>query len=102
MVITPRDSSFYIRFSIILSGIFFVLNSCKKDIPNPNNSGTNPSTNFSQVFENFWNGININYLYWDIDTTNWDLEYREFKPIFDELRLENDTDVRKSVMYFRE
>jgi carboxyl-terminal processing protease len=81
-------------------GCILLLNtSCKKDasyIPN-----TPPKT-FDDVFESFWENMNRNYVYWDIDTTDWDAVYLKYKPIFSKLNLHNAKDVRKSVQYFNE
>lgn len=85
-----------LAFSLLLS-------SCKKN-DGLNNSGSNPASaaNFNQVFESFWNGVNKNYLYWDIDTTNWDKIYYRYKPLFEGLDLNNQADVAKSVSYFKQ
>ncbi len=73
---------------------------CKKNIDNPVSNAT--PTNFSQVFNQFWNGMNTNYLYWDIDTTNWDAMYAKYQPIFAQLNLQNNNDLLTSVSYFRQ
>lgn len=73
---------------------------CKKNIPSPI-SGV-PATNFSQVFEDFWNGMNINYLYWDIDTTDWDRMYTVYKPLFAGLDINDKSDIKRSVNYLRD
>lgn len=83
----------------MLAGLFLLI-SCQKIIPNAQNNST--PTNFSQVFDAFWNDMSTNYLYWDIDTTNWDAVYSHYKPIFTELNLQSTSDVRKSVNYFRQ
>jgi Periplasmic protease len=46
--------------------------------------------------------MNINYVYWDIDTTNWDAMYVKYKPIFAQLDIKNASDKLKSVQYFRD
>ena len=85
---------FYFFFSIY----FFFSTSCKKIIVGyvPNNR----PTNFSQAFDAFWNGMNTNYVYWDIDTTNWDAMYHKYKPIFENLNLQNSNDIRNALPYF--
>jgi carboxyl-terminal processing protease len=57
---------------------------------------------FSEVFEQFWSGMSQNYVYWDIDTTNWDFVKKKYKIIFDSLKLEKPDEVRKSVTLFRD
>jgi len=71
--------------------------SCAKEIKVPQ-----AATSFSDVFEIFWNKMNTNYVYWDIDTTDWDAVYKQYKPLFSELDLHNNNDVKRSVRYFRE
>jgi carboxyl-terminal processing protease len=86
---------------LYVSFIFLLLISCKKNNPYPN-TGNGSSSSFSDVFSIFWKGMNENYLYWDIDTTNWDRVYEQFSPVFKKLNLQNDTDIKKSVGYFRQ
>lgn len=75
-----------------------LLAACKKDISNP--VSNQPPTTFAQVFDEFWNDMNVNYVYWDIDTTNWDEVYRQYKPLFGSLQLGDPTDLARSVSYF--
>ncbi len=76
------------------------LASCKKNMSIP--AAYANSTSFLAVFDNFWNGMNSNYVYWDADTTNWDRVYNQYKPLFAKLNLQNSGDVKKSVGYFRQ
>jgi len=71
--------------------------SCRKDIapPIPN---TGDAT-FRQIFADYWNKMNVNYLYWDIDTTNWDGVYSRYKPAFDTLDIGNQNDQLTAVRY---
>ena len=59
-----------------------VLIACKKEISAPNPPTSYTGSNFSDLFEAFWNGMNNNYVFWGIDTTNWDRVYNQYKPIF--------------------
>jgi len=74
------------------------LTSCKKQIlvipASPSNS--------IELFDAFWNKMNINYVYWDIDTTNWDKAYNNYKPKFAQLDLKKSNDLIQSVQYFQE
>ena len=84
---------------LFITGFIICNISCKKNsFPLSNLS----PKNFSDLFEQYWNGMNVNYIYWDVDTTNWDNIYIKYKPIFANLDLNNITDVRKSVGYFKE
>jgi hypothetical protein len=77
-----------------------LLLSCKKDIPNPITD--TPPASFSAVFDDFWNDMNADYLYWDIDTTDWNRVHAQYKPLFDKLNLSIGADQLKSVAYFRQ
>ncbi len=58
--------------------------------------------NFSEVFDSFWDQMNVNYLYWDVDTTNWDAMRGIYSPLFAQLDVNNREDLKKSVQYFRQ
>lgn len=89
-----------ITLIVFVIALSLELTSCKK------NSGPIPSANspinFRDVFEQFWNQMNTNYVYWDIDTTNWDNVYRKYSSIFGTLDLKNNNDIKKSIGYFRQ
>jgi len=88
----------YILFLLV----FFTMASCRKEIPEINRPEDYIEGNFSEVFDAYWNGMNNNYVFWDIDTTNWDRVYKQYKPLFAELNLADSTDVRKGYTYFKE
>jgi carboxyl-terminal processing protease len=77
-----------------------LLAGCKKDISNP--VSDQPPTTFGQAFDEFWNQVNVNYVYWDIDTTDWNAVYQQYKPLFSSLRLGDTADLRRSAGYFRQ
>lgn len=83
--------------SIILLCLFICF-SCKKVVFPINN---HIPQNFNDVFEQFWNKMNVNYVYWDVDTTNWNAMYLKYKPLFAKLDLNNTADIKKSVAYFK-
>jgi hypothetical protein len=76
-----------------------LLAGCKKDISNP--VSDQPPATFGQVFDDFWNKMSVNYLYWDIDTTDWNAMRSRYKPVFDQLQLSDPADQARSVGYFR-
>lgn len=83
----------------LLFMLLLMFAACKKDIPNPV-SDAQPSTP-GQAFEEFWNDMNVNYVYWDIDTTNWGAVYQQYKPLFSGLRLNDTADMVRAVGYMR-
>ena len=82
--------------------LFIWITSCHKIVSSGNLYTDSTVTSFSQVFELFWNGMNTNYIYWDLDTTNWGAIYSKYQPLFEQLDLNNKNDVQKSVAYFRQ
>lgn len=75
--------------------------SCKKSADITFNDNT-PPKDFNEVFERFWTGVNSNYLYWDIDSTDWDFVYKKYKVLFSNLDINDRDDSRKAVTYFKE
>ena len=57
---------------------------------------------WSEVFESYWNGMNYSYAFWDIDSTDWDQVYREYKPRFEGLEFKNAEDSLKVKELFEE
>lgn len=76
-----------------------VLLSCKKDNLK---ADVSDSTSFSKCFDIFWKKMESRYSFWDIDTTNWDLVYLRYKPLFDSLDINKESDNRQAFQYFSE
>jgi carboxyl-terminal processing protease len=81
--------------------MFALFSSCRKDIQNVETPESYIGGSFNEVFDAFWDGMNNNYVFWDIDTTNWDNMYKIYKPLFAKLDITKTDDVQKSVQYFR-
>jgi hypothetical protein len=45
---------------------------------------------YSEVFEAFWKGMDENYMFWDIETVNWNNMYKTYQPRFAALDKEPD------------
>jgi len=91
----------YVTYLLILLAILSL--SCRKKFPHLNDPiNNNNATDFNGIFENFWNGMNNNYVFWDIDPTNWDEVYRRYQPLFANLNMRNEQDVTKAYLYFQE
>jgi hypothetical protein len=44
------------------------------------------SDSYADIFKAFWQGMNANYVYWDVEPTGyWDDMWNKYKPLFDEL-----------------
>jgi carboxyl-terminal processing protease len=79
--------------------LFFLFAACKK------NSSLPPAgdrLSFAQIFDAFWRGMSRNYVYWNLDTTNWSAMYNIYKPRFDRLDINNNSDIQQSVSLFRQ
>jgi len=87
-------------FSLISLFVFFsLIVSCYR------NSALSYSYNpqrFKDVFENYWMKMKSNYAYWDLDTINWGAVFNKYDPLFNNLDLNKENDIKKSVSYFRD
>ncbi len=71
---------------------------CRKEVTNERVTGYYGKS-YTEVFEAFWNGMNSNYIFWDIETVDWDNMYKTYKPRFEYLDKVNKNDpqaVRKA------
>jgi hypothetical protein len=73
----------------VMAGVLLVI-SCRPVISEyrPEDYSLSPNSseyNFTAIFEGFWSGINRNYVFWEVDSTDWDAVYDEYKPKFDAL-----------------
>src|SRR5580658_8077861 len=91
-----------IAFLTVIGLTSLLVSSCKKNISGIPPLDSYSGTAFDQVFEAFWSGMNTNYVFWGIDTVNWDEKYSTFKPLFAQLDINNPADVRTSLTYFDE
>ena len=89
-------SSFFTNLTLIL--LISSFTSCKED----NIEFCDSPSNAIELFEIFWNKMNTNYVYWDIDTTDWDRIYYDYEPAFAKLDVKQPSDLNKAAQYFRE
>ena len=83
------------QFRPILFALSLLVAGCLKSVDNPGApQNFQTTTNLDQVFQSFWNGVNNQYVFWDIDSTNWDSMYVKYEPMFAKLdiRLAADND----------
>lgn len=90
------------RFSRAITPIMIILflTGCEKSFPTVNAPQSYPGDNYNDVFEGFWNGMNNNYVFWSIDTVNWDAMHRKYQPLFANLKTFNDNDNQQAEKYF--
>ncbi len=82
--------------------IMVFVSSCHKEITTTNQTGATATGNFSQVFQDFWTNMNNNYVFWSIDTTNWDNMYNIYAPRFAKLNLYDSADNNTAIGYFKQ
>jgi hypothetical protein len=87
---------------IVVAAIVLALCACKKDIPGIRPPDQYSDKSLSDVFAAFWSGMNTNYVFWSIDTTDWDRVYNVYTPKFARLDIGNTRDVDTAYAYFRE
>lgn len=83
-------------FTVIVCFVLF--SSCQDN----NMSVNEPIPNSNKLFDDFWTKMNTNYVYWDIDTTDWNKIYYDYKPLFAKLDINQTKDLTQAVEYFRE
>jgi C-terminal processing protease CtpA/Prc len=98
-----RSAAILLIFGITL----FCITSCREEIPvisNPNDYyPLEGRTSGTALFESFWQGMNNNYVFWDIDPTDWDKVYRTYKPLFAHLNVkDNEADAKQAHAYLKE
>jgi carboxyl-terminal processing protease len=88
-----------IRLLLIL-GAFLAFAGCRKTISSVPEATSYPGDNYPDIFQSFWNGMNTNYVFWGIDTTNWDNMYKVYKPLFDQLTIFDSSHEALAEQYF--
>jgi hypothetical protein len=73
-----RNSS-RLGIALLLMVIFAI--SCRKEVERERLTAYYGKS-YTEVFEAFWNGMNTNYVFWDIETVNWDNMYKTYKTAF--------------------
>ena len=82
----------------IISLLILFSFSCKKDVEI---SSDGNSQSFHQIFIEFWEKMNNQYVYWDRETVDWSSIYTNYNPLF-EVLTNSDDDKKKAISYFKE
>src|SRR6202034_3630800 len=91
----------FIRLAFVwAAGVSLLLAGCRKTISSSPEAADYPGDNYPDIFQSFWNGMNTNYVFWGIDTTNWDNMYTVYKPLFDQLSIFDSQDESLAEQYF--
>jgi len=83
-------------------GAVVLLAGCRKTISSTPEATSYPGDNYPDIFQSFWNGMNTNYVFWGIDTTNWDNMYTVYKPKFDQLTIFDSAHEALAEQYFQQ
>lgn len=76
-----------------------IFSACKKIVSNEQ-LHQEPKT-MEDIFVQFWGKMNYKYVYWDIDTVDWNVVYKNYRPLFAQLK-DSDEDKRKAELYFEQ
>lgn len=92
---SPGLGKILIVFLLSLSAL-----SCRKETTPERVTGYYGKS-YSEIFEAFWNGMNTNYVFWDVETVDWDNMHKTYKPRFEYLdNQKNDpASAQKAVQY---
>lgn len=88
----------YYIIAIVPFIYLFVFQSCRKDV---SIKYTQEVSDFSDIFESYWKEMNLNYVYWDNDPTDWDMIYQKYKNEFKLLDINNNSDMQRASELFR-
>lgn len=80
----------FIFIKPFLTTFFIIFFGCENDnvIYNQPHKDLSNDQSYGELFEVFWMKMNDNYLFWNIDETDWDKVYRNYKNKFDKLSCE--------------
>ena len=73
-----------VRIVLLVLLLSLVFGACRKEAT-PERVTSYTGKSYSEVFEAFWNGMNSNYVFWEIETVDWDNMYKTYKPRFEDL-----------------
>ncbi len=92
-------------FIAAVAALGMTMTSCQDEAPyvfNPSEQIGYLFEDWDDVFESYWNAMNHNYAFWDIDTTDWDKVYTDYKPQFEGLKFNVSEDSIKAKELFYE
>ena len=75
----------YIILPVVATLLFAA---CRKDAdfnPYIGETGKLAYSNYTEQFQYLWKCLNTGYVFWDVDTVDWDAAYNRYLPIFEEL-----------------
>ncbi len=76
------------KIIIILAAIVLVFTACRKQadyMPYIGENGELAYSTYTEQFDYLWKVLSTGYVFWDVDTTDWDAMYARHLPAFQEL-----------------
>lgn len=76
------------KIIISLAALVVLFTACRKEadnFPYIGEDGKLAYSTYTEQFEYLWKVLSTGYVFWDVDTTNWDAAYSRFLPKFQEL-----------------
>lgn len=76
------------KIVIILTTIVLMFGSCRKQadyMPYIGENGKLAYSTYTEQFDYLWKVLSTGYVFWDVDTTDWDAMYDRYFPAFQEL-----------------
>src|SRR5687767_10433996 len=80
--IVKKYSRFRITLFVLALSLAFA--ACRKEVAHERVTSYYGKS-YTEIFEAFWNGMNTNYVFWDIEKVDWDNMYKTYKPRFEQL-----------------
>ena len=77
-----KSTGFRSALVVLLFGMTMV--GCRKEVVNERLTSYQGKS-YTEIFEAFWNGMNSHYIFWDIETVDWNNMYKTYKPRFEYL-----------------
>lgn len=76
------------KITIITAAIIVLFTSCRKEadyMPYIGENGKLAYSTYTEQFDYLWRVLSTGYVFWDVDTTDWDAMYERYLPAFQEL-----------------
>ena len=76
------------KITIITAAIIVLFTSCRREadyMPYIGENGKLAYSTYTEQFDYLWRVLSTGYVFWDVDTTDWDAMYTRYLPAFQEL-----------------
>ncbi len=76
------------KITIITAAIIVLFTSCRREadyMPYIGENGKLAYSTYTEQFDYLWRVLSTGYVFWDVDTTDWDAMYERYFPAFQEL-----------------